>query len=91
MNRKKYTNEFKAETVKLIIERGYTQAEASKNLGIADSNINRWLKDATKPTIAAKQTPELAELMRLKKENQQLRLEREILKKAAAFFANEVK
>lgn len=91
MNRKKYTNEFKEETVKLIIEQGYTQAEASRNLGISDTNINRWLKGAGTSTVKTKPTTEQAELIRLKKENQQLRLEREILKKAAAFFANEIK
>jgi len=66
MNRKKYTNEFKEETVKLIIEQGYTQAEASRNLGISDTNINRWLKGAGTSTVKTKPTTEQAELIRLK-------------------------
>lgn len=91
MNRKKYTNEFKQEAVKLVTERGYTQAEVSRNLGISDTNINRWLTNVTNPVVVAKPTDEQVELRQLRKENQQLRLEREILKKAAAFFAKEVK
>lgn len=88
--RKKFTKEFKEEAAKLVTEQGYTQAAACKSLGITDANLSRWVQDA-KGLKAKKpaQTAENAELMRLKKENQQLRMEREILKKAAAFFANE--
>ena len=90
--RQKYTKEFKQEAAKLVIEGGYTQAEACKNLGVANKNLSRWVaqakgSNAQQPT----KTPESIELSRLKKENQQLKLEREILKKAAAFFANEHK
>lgn len=90
--RKKYTKEFKQEAAKLVTEGGYTQAEAAKNLGITGKDINRWVMQAkgTKVQQPTK-TPENIELSRLRKENQQLRLEREILKKAAAFFANEPK
>jgi Transposase. len=87
---KKYTQEFKEEAAKLVTEQGYKQSVACKNLGITAKNLSRWVQAAkglaTKKTV---QTPESAELVRLKKENHQLRLEREILKKAAAFFANE--
>lgn len=89
----KYTKEFKQEAVKLVTEQGYTQAEASRCLGISSKNLNRWVgeltiegspvKKLTKPTL------EQEELQRLRKENMRLRMEREILKKAAAFFANE--
>jgi transposase len=90
--RKKYTKEFKEEAAKLVIEGGYTQAEASKNLGVGNKNLSRWVAQA-KGTNTQQQTKttESVELSRLKKENQQLKLEREILKKAAAFFANEHK
>lgn len=90
--RQKYTKEFKQEAAKLVIEGGYTQTEACKNLGVANKNLSRWVAQA-KGSNAQQQTktPENIELSRLKKENQQLKLEREILKKAAAFFANEHK
>jgi transposase len=90
--RKKYTKEFKQEAAKLVIEGGYTQAEACKSLGVGNKNLSRWIAQAkgTNAQQAAK-APESAELLRLKKEINQLRLEREILKKAAAFFANENK
>jgi transposase len=90
--RKKYTKEFKEEAAKLVIEGGYKQVEACKSLGVANKNLSRWVAQA-KGTNAQQATkaPESAELLRLKKENQQLKLEREILKKAAAFFANEHK
>lgn len=88
----KYTKEFKEEALKLITEHGYSQAEAGRRLGISDKNINRWLKDSKglsplKPVLSEEQE----ELKRLRKEVTQLRLEREILKKAAAFFAREQK
>ena len=90
--RQKYTKEFKEEAAKLVIEGGYTQAEASKNLGVANKNLSRWVAGAKgASTQQSTKAPESIELSRLKKENQQLRLEREILKKAAAFFANEQK
>lgn len=88
--RKKYTKEFKEEAVKLVTEQGYTQAEAGKSLGIPDKNLSRWVREI-KGLILKNSPPkaEDTELARLIKENKQLRLEREILKKAAAFFANE--
>jgi len=88
--RKRYTKEFKKEATKLVIEQGYKQSVVSKNLGIPAKNLSRWVQNAEGPLVKKSgQVPEHAELARLKKENHQLRLEREILKKAAAFFANE--
>jgi transposase len=88
----KYTKEFKEEAAKLVIEHGYSQAEAGRRLGVSDKNINRWVKSFNTPTTSKeKATLEQEELKRLRKEVTQLRLEREILKKAAAFFAQEQK
>ena len=90
--RKRYTKEFKEEAVKLVTEQGYTQSVAAKNLGIKGNSLNRWIRDSKGLTDKKPaKTAENDELARLKKENYQLRLEREILKKAAAFFANETK
>ena len=91
--RKRYTKEFKLEAVKLVTEQGYTQSEASESLGISYQNLSRWVgeleainKEPKKPT---KLSLEQEELVRLRKENKRLKMEREILKKAATFFANE--
>jgi transposase len=91
--RRKYTQEFKEESVKLITEQGYQIAEASRNLGINENMLGRWKReiegggeDNSCPNGSkAMQT----ELNRLRKENKRLKMEREILKKAAAFFAKE--
>ena len=87
----KYTVEFKEEAVKLVKEKGYSQSAAGRSLGISSKNISRWLKDFGVGTyVGVKKTkPEEEEIKRLRKENERLKMEREILKKAAAFFANE--
>jgi transposase len=93
--RKDYTQEFKASAVKLITDQGYKVSEASRNLGINVSVLGRWKREIEtgNVTIASRSTQRKdnvqAELVRLRKENQRLRMEREILKKAAAFFASE--
>ncbi len=95
--RPKYTLEFKQDAAKLVLEKGYTHQQAADNLGISLSAIGRWVRAERGPD--AKQTADQpsrlnlsshTELTRLRKENEQLRMEREILKKAAVFFANEV-
>ncbi len=89
--RRKYTDEFKDEAVKLVTEQGYKITEAARNLDIHDSLLRRWIKDRS-PEVKKKshETGKLqAELKRVKRENERLRMEREILKKAAAFFAKE--
>jgi len=88
---KKYTIEFKQEAVKLVTEQGYSQAEASQRLGVDRKNMNRWMKAFTlSKTVKAPLTAEQVELVSLRKENKRLLMERDILKKAAAFFANEL-
>ena len=92
-NRKKYTSEFKEDAVKLITEQGYKITEAARNLGVNATMLGRWSElegsgeDA--PGIQGG-TAMKAELSRLRKENKRLKMEREILKKAAAFFAKEI-
>lgn len=88
---KKYTIEFKQEAVKLVTEQGYTQSEAARSLGINSKNICRWVNESKGRPLGKKAflTEEQKELTLLRKENHRLKLEREILKKAAAFFANE--
>ena len=91
--RRNYTDEFKEEAVKLVTEQGYSIAEAARNLGLNANLLGRWKKEAELPGDDSKssgnQAAMQAELKRLRKENKQLKMEREILKKAAAFFAKE--
>ncbi len=92
--RRKHTEEFKQNAVKLVLEQGYKISEAARNLGINDGMLRRWINNATQ---ADKRNPgksgELAEaqarIQELEAENKRLQMEREILKKAAAFFAKE--
>lgn len=87
---RKYTQEFKEEAVKLVAERGYSQAEAGRVLGVDSKNISRWIRETAKNKSVDKQiNKDQEEIKRLRKENERLLMEREILKKAAAFFANE--
>lgn len=94
--RPKYTLEFKQDAAKLVIEKGYTHEQAAKNLGVSESALGRWVR-AERGTASVFQPKKTLlnlnsqdELTRLRKENEQLRMEREILKKAAVFFAKEV-
>jgi len=89
---RKYTDEFREEAVALVTKQGYTVTEAANSLGITTKLIYNW-----KDKITAKQSSdgsplnEHAELIKLRKENKRLLMEREILKKATAFFAREMK
>jgi transposase len=94
--RKDFTDEFKNDAVNLVIEQGYNCSEVARRLGIGHSNVSRWvrayraqLENKTEPGISPQDLE--AENKRLRQENKRLLMEREILKKAAAFFANESK
>ena len=97
LKRPTYSLEFKQAAAKLIIEKGYTHQQAADHLGVSLSALARWVKVERKPNnrdiVGKKAGLNLAEhdeLRRLRKENEQLKMEREILKKAAVFFAKEV-
>ena len=92
--RQNYTKEFKSDAVKLVLENAYSANEVARRLGINQTNVSRWVREyrqENEPSIEGGATrSELeSELKRLRKENQRLQMEREILKKAAAFFAKE--
>jgi transposase len=91
MPRRRYTREFKLSAVKLVNEQGYSIPEAAKSLGVDPANVRAWMeKFPTEAGLAPSGEGALkAELRKLRKENAQLLMEREILKKAAAFFARE--
>ena len=93
--RKKYTREFKQDAVRLVIEQGYNQSEAARNLGIDRGMLGRWVKEVQEDENEAfrgngKLRTEGEELRRLREENRRLKMERDILKKATAFFAKEL-
>jgi transposase len=85
--RRNYTQEFKEEAVKLITNQGYSFAEAGRNLGVNPNVLIRWKKEIEgvdgSGLSPASAVSVQSELKRLRKENKRLRMEREILKKAA--------
>jgi transposase len=89
---KQYPKEFKDEAVALVLDQGCTVPNAPKSLGIAANMLYRW-KELHEQKITGKTLlkDECEELKRLRKENKELRMEKEILKKASAFFAREMK
>jgi transposase len=94
MQRRKFTREFKLEAVRLIRERGVSFAQASQDLGVHESQLRTWVKKfAEDPQQAfpgnGQMKPEQLEIARLKREVLKLKAERDILKKAAAYFAKE--
>ena len=90
--RRMYTDEFKRDAVKLVTEQRYGVAEAARNLGIHANRLRTWkqkIEAADQQCEAGLTEDERMELARLKAENKRLRMERDILKKATAFFASE--
>ena len=92
--RRTYTAEFKVEAVKLIRERGVSVAQAGRDLGVHENVLRKWVKDfAADPQHAfpgqGQMKPEQLEIERLRREVIKLKAERDILKKAAAYFAKE--
>ena len=90
--RRQFTEEFKREAVRLILDEGKSIPSTARDLDLTESNLRIWVERARADRTHGKTgltTAERDELARLRKENRQLRLEREILKNAAAFFASE--
>lgn len=88
MNQKRrFTPEFKKEAVALVTEQDYTVTRAAASLGISAKTLHTWVIRARNQNDGALSDDERAELKLLRKENKELRLEKEILKKASAFFA----
>jgi transposase len=94
MERRKFTREFKLEAVRLIKDRGVSYTQAAEDLGVHQSQLRDWVKrSADDPHHAfpgqGQMKPEQLEIGRLKREVTKLKAERDILKKAAAYFAKE--
>lgn len=96
-SRKQYTQEFKLDAISLVLDQGFTIAEAAGSLEIRANMLGRWIKENQADNYGqafrgnGKLTQEQEEIRRLKIENKQLKLERQILKEAAVFFAKETK
>jgi transposase len=94
MERRKFTREFKLEAVKLVRGRGVTVAQAARDLGVHGTVLRRWVQECAADSPPAfpgqgQMKPEQGELARLRREVIKLKAERDILKKAAAYFAKE--
>lgn len=91
--RRTFSREYKIAAVKKVVEQGLSYAQVARDLGIRDNLLHNWQKaleaDGT-ISRAIEESPRIdAELKRLREENRQLKIERDILKKATAFFARE--
>lgn len=90
MGSKRFSEEFKTEAIRQVTERGYTVVEVAGRIGVSTNTLYKWVK-ASRP--ASKQESELdkvrLENQKLRTENRRLQEERDILKKAAAYFAKD--
>ena len=90
--RRVFTDEFKAGAVAMVLDQGKTVAEVARDLDLTESALRGWVERARADRTMGKTgltSDERAELARLRKENRELKMERELLKKWAAFFAKE--
>ena len=92
--RRQHSPEFKREAVALVVEHGYSCAAAGRSLGVSSVLIGRWKGELEGQAAEAfrghgKRTAEQQRIHELESENRRLRMERDILKKATAFFAKE--
>jgi transposase len=91
MPRRTFTREFKESAAKLVTEQGYSLSKAAESLGVDRASVALWVRQFTPQTTpaAAAEDDLRREVERLRAENKRLLMEREILKKATAFFARE--
>ncbi len=91
MGKANFTDEFKLDAIKQITERGYSVADVSRRLGVSTHSLYSWMKRYNTPEKAAVQDDQLSEIRRLKQELARVTEERDILKKATAYFAKDAK
>ena len=94
MQRRKFSREFKLEAVRLVRERGVSVAQAARDLDVHENVLRKWVREfTTDPRDAfpghGQMKPEQLEIERLRREAARLKAERDILKKAAAYFAKD--
>jgi transposase len=90
MSRKRYPDEFKMEAVKQVIDRGHSVADVAGRLGMTTHSLYAWIKKYGPDSVEHDaKTDDQAEIRRLKKELKRTTEERDLLKKAAVYFANQ--
>ena len=94
MQRRKFSREYKLEAVKLVRDRGVGVAQAARDLDVHENVLRKWIKEYGADPMQAfpghgQMKPEQVEIDRLRKEVAKLKAERDILKKAAAYFARD--
>ena len=90
MSRKRYPDEFKMEAVKQVIDRGHSVADVAGRLGMTTHSLYAWIKKYGPDSVEHNaKTDDQAEIRRLKKKLKRTREERDLLKKAAVYFANQ--
>ena len=90
--RRSFTEDYKTGAVRLVLDEGKTVAAAARDLGLTESSLRNWVEHARADRTKGKTgltTAEREELTRLRKDVRELRMERDVLKKAAAFFAKD--
>ncbi len=91
MAKARFSDEFKIDAVKQVTERGYSVADVSERLGVSSHSIYNWMKRFSNPPKSALKDDQSVELRRLKQELARVTEERDILKKATAYFARDAK
>lgn len=91
MSSKRYSEEFKIEAVKQIVEKGYSVTEVAGRLGVSTHSLYAWMKRYNPNQAQAESAHQATEIAQLKKALQRVTEERDILKKAAVYFANQSK
>jgi transposase len=91
MGKGNFTEDFKLDAIKQITERGYSVADVSSRLGVSTHSLYAWMKRYAVPPVVAAKEDQTAEIRRLKQELSRVTEERDILKKATAYFAKDAK
>jgi transposase len=91
MGKANFSEEFKRDAVAQITERGYPVAEVSQRLGVSQHSLYEWKKKFSKSSSSSSEDGQAAEIRRLKRELARVTEERDILKKATAYFAKDAK
>jgi len=84
---KPYSQEFKVEAVKLVREQNLPASQVARDLGVYPETLRRWMRELTPTPAATFATPSTGQVARLQREIEQLRMERDILKKALGIFS----
>ncbi len=92
--RRTFSSEFRLETAQLVVDQGYTQDKAAKAMGVGFSTVGKWVTQLKqerngKQVQQAPMTPEQIEIRELKKKNERLEMEKDILKKATALLMSD--